>query len=81
LVKNRKFKLALLARWDSQVEASKALGLQPSILSSFIRGYRLPSESELKKLRAVFTENQLKRYFGKSVEITKKIAGSRVVNE
>jgi hypothetical protein len=77
---NRQFRQAIRGRYDNQTQASKDLGISTSPLSQIIHG-RPPTEFELRRLSARFTDAELRKFFGKAIEalLEKIIADANAV--
>jgi hypothetical protein len=73
------FKIAIIRRWGDQVTCARETGVSQGSLSQLQRNYREPYPSELAKLRAYFSENQLRRFFGSVV--TEKLSRAQVEDE
>jgi len=63
-------KAAIVEKFGTQVEASKALGIREAKLSYIIRGHAQPSDQEFKAL-----EHNLGRKFVKCLRIRTRMSG------
>ena len=62
---NRELRIALLANYGSQTAASKVIRINEPALSRLVQGHRGPTAGERMKLRAVFSNYQLRKFFPK----------------
>lgn len=54
-------RIFLLTRYRTQLAAARALGISESRLSRILRGHNEPTETELQKLRTLFSSRRLAR--------------------
>jgi len=76
---NQKFRLALLERWGTQLDASRELGINYPGLSLLVRNRRKPTATQREKLLRHFSAYQLRKFFP-SNSVTVKIEGTESVN-
>lgn len=74
---NMNFRLALIRKFGSQVNASEALEIHPVSISMMVNDRRRPRPDELAKLRKAFSRRQLERFFPEPVvqKIEGEVAG------
>jgi len=79
--RNLKFRLALLSKWPTQLDAGKALNIDQSNLSLLVRGRRELTSGQRAKLLKYFSAYQIRKMFPPKPRVEARVEGQVAVGE